>query len=205
MDKAIAELEKGTITSVRRAALMYGIPRSTLHDHFKGKIAPGSRPGPELYLSAEEEEELSSFLLKCSRIGYPKSRSQVLSIVQEIVSQRRQNVSVTNGWWERFSKRHPNICLKTLMPLSYVRAMAEDEASLDSYFDLLETTLHENNIFDHPGNIFNCDETGMPLNPKPLKGVCERGTKTSSTICGVSKEQVTVLACSNSWRKSPPS
>ena len=101
---------------MRRAALAYGIPRSTLHDHYKGKIGPDARPGPEPYLSIEEEEELTNFLIKCSRIGYPKTRQQVLGIVQEVVSKRRPDVSVTNGWWERFSKRHPNVCLKTSVP-----------------------------------------------------------------------------------------
>ena len=204
LEKAIAELEKGNITSVRRAALVYGIPRSTLHDHYKGKVGQDARPGPEPYLSIEEEEELTNFLIKCSRIGYPKTRQQVLGIVQEIVGKRRPDVSVTNGWWERFSKRHPNVCLKTSVPLSYVRAMAEDEASLDGYFELLETTLHENDIFDHPGHIFNCDETGMPLNPLPLKVVSERGAKNPSNICGSTKSQVTVLACSSASGSTHP-
>ena len=48
-----------------------------------------------------------------------------------------------------------------------------------------------------PGRIFYCDETGMALNPKPLKVVSERGAKNSSHICGPDKSQVTVLACSS--------
>ena len=195
MEKALAELEKGTIRSVRRAALMYGIPRSTLHDHYSGKIEIDAKPGPPPYLSVEEEEELSNFLMKCARIGYPKTRQQVLAIVQEILEKRRPDVNVTNGWWERFSKRHENVCLKSAIPLSYVRAMAEDESSLDEYYNLLETTLRENEIFDRPSHIFNCDETGMPLNPVPLKVVSERGAKNPSNICGSSKSQVTILAC----------
>ena len=107
----------------------------------------------------------------------------------------KNRIPYTNGWWERFSNRHPNICLKTSIPLSYVRAMAEDEGSLKGYFDLLETTLHEN---DPSHNIiYNCDETGMPLNPKPLKVVSERGAKNPSNICGSTKNQVSVLACSS--------
>ncbi len=176
LEKALSELEKGTI-SVRRAALLYGIPRSTLHDHFSGKTALYAKPGPEPYLSLKEEEELSHFLIKRARIGYPKTRQQVLGIVQEIVGQRRPDVAVSGGWWERFSNRHPQVCLKTSIPRSYVRAMAEDEESLDGYYRLLEDTLLENEIFDRPSHIFNCDETGMPLNPKPLKVVSERGKK----------------------------
>ena len=192
----MAEVEKGTVPSARRAALKYDIPYSTLNDHISGKVK-NEKPGPAPYLNEEEEEELVNFLLKCGSIGYPKTRAQVLAIVQEIMNKRRPGVTVTNGWWERFSKRHPNVCLKMSVPLSYVRAMAEDEVQLDSYFNLLETTLCENDIFDMPGRIYNCDETGMPLNPKPLKVVSERGAKNYSHICGPGKSQITVLACSS--------
>ena len=37
----------------------------------------------------------------------------------------------------------------------------------------------------------------MPLNPKPLKIVGERGAKNPSYICGSTKNQVTVLACTS--------
>ena len=66
---------------------------------------------------------------------------------------------------------------------------------MHEYYNLLKATLRENEIFDRPSHIFNCDETGMPLNPKPLKVVSERGAKNPSNICGSSKSQVTILAC----------
>ena len=153
MATALAELERGNIKSVRRAAEMYGIPRSTLHDHLTGRVQQHAKPGPQPYLSMEEEEELSNFLIKCSRIGYPKTRQQVLHSVQQILDQRLPGVLVTYGWWERFTQCHPEICVKLSVPLSYVRAMAEDEASLEGYFDLLETTLTDNDIFDKPSHI----------------------------------------------------
>ena len=118
---------------------MYGIPRSTLHDHVSGRVTH-SKPGPKPYLSLEEEE-LANFLLKCARIGYPKTREQVLALVQDIVSCRRPEVLVTNGWWERFTKRHPYVTLKSAVPFSYVRAMAQVESSIEAYYNLLETTL----------------------------------------------------------------
>ena len=62
MDKAIAAVEKGT--SVRRAAELFGVPHSTLHDHCSGKIEQYAKQGPKLYLTCEEEEELASFFIK---------------------------------------------------------------------------------------------------------------------------------------------
>ena len=49
---AMLAVDKGV--SLRRAAEMYKIPRSTLHDHVSGKIALGARSGPHPYLSVEE-------------------------------------------------------------------------------------------------------------------------------------------------------
>ena len=196
LESAIVAVEAGGM-SIRRAAELHGIPRSTLHDHVSGRIHLNAKPGPSPYLSLEEEEELVSFLVKCAKIGYPHTRQQILGIVQEIVNSRNSDVVVTNGWWERFRQRHPHITLRTAVPLSYVRAMAQDQQSIDRYYDLLEETLLENDIYDKPTHLFNCDETGIPLNPKPLKAVSEVGTKNFSYLTGSSKSQVTVLACTS--------
>ena len=75
--------------------------------------------------------------------------------------------------------------------------MASDRNSIDRYYDLLEETLKTNGIYNDPTRIFNCDEAGVPLNPKPLKVVGEKGAKNLYTISGNSKSQITVVACAN--------
>ena len=195
MDKAITAAERGT--SVRKAAEMFGVPRSTLHDHISGKVELYAKQGPKPYLTTEEEEELANFLLRCARIGYPHTRQQVIGLVQEVVNSKDMEVVVTNGWWERFLQRHSYLTLRTAVPLSYVRAMASDRDSLERYYDLLEETLRSNEIFDDPTRIFNCDETGMPLNPKPLKVVSEVGNKNPCNVTGNLRSQITVLACTS--------
>ena len=42
---------------------------------------------------------------------------------------------------------------------------------IDNYFDLLESTLLENDLCDKPCQIFNVDESGTPLDPPSLKVV----------------------------------
>ena len=49
MAKAIAAVEREGV-SMRRAAEVYQIPRSTLHDHLTGKVEHGALPGPRRYL-----------------------------------------------------------------------------------------------------------------------------------------------------------
>ena len=201
MVKALTLVDQGA--SIRCAAEKCGVPRSTLHDRVSGKIQQGKKSGPDPYLTMEEEEELANFLVKCAKIGYPHTQRQVLSLVQQILEHKGITVSVTSGWWERFSSRR-NLTLRTAVPLTYVRAMATDEDTLNRYYDLLEETLKANDLLDKPACIYNCDETGLPLSPKSLKVVSEVGAKDPSCITGNTKSQITVLACANATGRAVP-
>ena len=75
--------------------------------------------------------------------------------------------------------------------------MATDSDVLSKYFDILEDCLTQNSIVDKPGVIFNCDESGLPLNSKCAKVVDKSGSKSPSFVTGGDKSQLTVLACSN--------
>lgn len=48
---------------------------------------------------------------------------------------------------------------------------------MKQYFDLLEETLKEHNLLVNPAQIYNVDESGMPLDPKAPNIVAVRGTK----------------------------
>ena len=76
-----------------------------------------------------------------------------------------------------------------------VNRNASDRISIDNYFDELEQTLEENGLFDKPCLVFNMDETGMPLDPKPLKVVTEKGHINVSQVSGGAKMQITVVGC----------
>ena len=105
---------------------------------------------------------------------------------------------------EFFYQETPGYYIKSPVPLSQARARATDEEVMDNYFDLLEATLQEYDLLGKPGQIFNLDESGFPLNPKPLKGVFDKGTKNPSAYCTGDKAQITVLACVNAIGNSIP-
>ena len=56
--------------SVRQAADLYNIPKSTLGDRISGRVLPGATSGPPTYLTREEEEELVAFLCRAADIGH---------------------------------------------------------------------------------------------------------------------------------------
>lgn len=183
--------------SLRQAEEEYGIPKSTIQDRVSGKILFGSRSGPTPYLNDAEEEKLAMFLEGSASIGYPYTRKKVIALVQKVVDEKGRNVVVTSGWWEGFCKRHTHLSLRCAEQLSRVRYNCSNPESLNKYFDLLERTILENDLAAKPCQIFNCDETGMPLDPKPPKVIVHRGTKHPRAITSGDKTQITVLACCN--------
>lgn len=85
--------------SLRKAALQYGIPKSTL----SGKLQIGARRGPASILSAEEEQRIVDYAVHMGQIGYGRTREQIFDIVAAIVS---KDGRPGRKWWALFTKRH---------------------------------------------------------------------------------------------------
>ena len=98
MVMALKEVSEGSLT-VRRAALQYGVPKSTLHDRVTGKVDPDAKLGAPRYLDDEEENELVNFLIGAASIGYPKTVREVKGIVGAIVARKQglEAASVSQG------------------------------------------------------------------------------------------------------------
>ena len=196
MEKAFLAVTQDGMT-IRKAAEAFGVPKSTLGDRVSGKVARSAKPGPPTYLTRLEEEELASFLICCAEIGFPRTRNQVLGLVQQIVQSKGISKSVSNGWWEKFNQRKPHITLRSPMSLAHARAIASDPDVINRYYSTLEDTLRNNKLMDSPSCIFNCDETGLPLSPSSFKVVARKGSKNVSNVTSNSKSQITVLACTS--------
>ncbi len=193
--------------SASKASIVYGIPRSTLNDHIHGDVLPGAKAGAPTLLSTREEEELVEFLCQCADIGYAKTRHEVFDIVSRMLTQKGvdREKTVTRGWWTRFIARHYEVLsLRTPSTLSLARASASSTAAMDNYFDILEHTLKETGLCDYPGLIYNMDESGFPLNPKPIKTVNCRGSKNPYCVSSGSKSQVSIAACVSAAGQSLP-
>ena len=192
--RAIKEVEEGTL-SIRRAALEYGIPRATpLHDRYSGKVQ-ASQSGPPRYLSDSEEDELVRFLESCSNLGYGRSKKEILSIVQAVVLKKGMEVQISHGWWDSFRKRHPEVVLRAPEPLSYVRLAATQQPILEKYCDLLQCTLEEYGLMNKPTQIYNLDESGVPLDTKPPLIATKHGQKHPCAPVTGDRKQISVLAC----------
>ena len=74
----------------------------------------------------------------CADIGYPRIKTEVLVMVQQIIDSEGLGKTVSNGWWQKFSLHNEGITLHTASSVSTARAMATDPEPLNRYYDMLE-------------------------------------------------------------------
>ena len=185
---------------INRAAMEYGVPRTTLKDRVAGRVQHGCKSGRSPYLTQQEEQELVDYLVICSNIGYPKKRDEVIGIVCKTLQNKKGDLVEKfngKGWWLRFMERWPKLALRKGDALAQPRANAVTEANVHQYYSLLEKTLQENGILNCPSRVYNMDESGMPLDHKPPKVVVPKGTKKVHCQTSGNKAQITILACGN--------
>ena len=113
--KAYEEVNGGHL-SVRRAAELYGVPKSTLSDRVTGRVEFGSHSGPARYLSNAEEEELVSFLCGAARLGYARTKRDVLAVVKDVVAIKSFNLQrMVGSFQEKASLSHSQNCRETVL------------------------------------------------------------------------------------------
>ena len=182
--------------SFREAAQTYGIPKSTLHDHYSGKVK-GCKTGPSPYLTEAEEQQLADWAIEMGKIGYGCTREQISLMVQKPLDKDgRQNPFLNNrpgkDWWYAFLRRHPELAMRSPEPLQLARASACSEEILSRWYTAFKQFLEVNDLND-PARIWNADETGCPLCPKSGKVLALSGAKNVYQVTSDTKEQITTL------------
>ena len=198
MTEALKSVQRDGLSD-NMAADLHGVPRSTLKDRLSGRVKHGTKSGPKPYLSAEEESELASHLFQAAHIGYGKTRRDVIGIVEEHLRRKGalKGNSISNGWWEKFLQRNPALSLRSGDSTAHVRMDAINDENLRAYYDLLKSVYDEHEFDSHPEAIYNMDETGVPLEPRPPKVVAEKGAKKVRYRTSGQKSQITVIGCAS--------
>ena len=207
MEAAVRAVESGVSVSINRAARDHGVPPSTLKDRLSGRVVDGNKPGRSSYLTEDEEMELESYLIKSSQLGYGKTRSQVKSMVEKVAVDKGllRKSRISDGWFKKFRLRHPKLSLRSGDATGHVRMRATSQENLTHYFNLLKEIFEEFDFKDSPERIYNMDESGIPLDPKPPKVLAAKGQKKVRYRCAGIKGQITVLGCcSGTGQALPP-
>lgn len=113
-----------------------------------------------------------------SRWGFGLTRSETIHLVAEFAASLDTNPfkSVPSEDWLRgFLKRHPRLTTRLPEQLKVSRAKSSANATvMNEWFRLIKSELEENGLMNRPDRIYNVDETGMPLDPKRLRVICQK-------------------------------
>ncbi len=106
MIEAMKAVKDGKM-GVNRAALEHGVPKTSSKDRLTGRVVHGTSMGPRPYLTDTEEKQLYDFLINCSKMGYGKTRGEVLKIVGATQKKKgkKRDGRLSQGWWCRFRER----------------------------------------------------------------------------------------------------
>ena len=193
------ELAAFGLMSVREAAGRNNVPSTTLHDRVSGRVVHNVNPRPVRYLNPVEENTLATFLKHCSEVGYGKTRKEVLAIAEGVARDKNilRGTKISQGWWRNFIERQGDLSLRRGDNTAHSRMDAVNAETMQHYFNLLKDVLDKNGLMNAPHQIYNVDESGVPLDPKALNVVAKKGSKKVRVRSTGRKGQVTVVACGN--------
>ena len=209
MENAVAAVMHGV--GIRCAAHVYQVPKSTLSDRIRH--GHSYRRGPEPFLGNDLEDRIAAWIITMARIGYGQTKEQIKDKVQELVKSLHIETPWPDDrplekWYKLFMKRHP--VLRYKMSQALVREHCGiSYTDLAQWFNKLRDFILDENhpqILDDVTRIYNCDETGFPLSPKPGKVIAHKSDKHIYQAGTSSKKTqiTTLICCSASGHYVPP-
>ncbi|XP_062595646.1 uncharacterized protein LOC134257003 [Saccostrea cucullata] len=202
MQNAVSSVMKGTY-SIRKAAEMFNVNKSTFHDTIKKKYKNPGQPGRKTAIPPEVEQKIANALKEASKQGMGISRRQLLRRVGSLCKKMKIEVDQfkqqTPGkdWFVGFMKRHPTLSIRKPEKLATTRARMTNPAIVSKYFDDLGQILKNLGLLSKPACIWNCDETGKSFEHTPVKVIAEKGSKAVVGRTSSCRTNITVMACVN--------
>jgi transposase len=196
------------ISSYRKAAKLYNVPRSTLTRRVNGSLPQAAANAQKRKLHPTEEQSLVQWILDLDRRGFPPQIIDVRRMADNLLAARGQEPppqSVGQKWVSRFVKRQPELQMKWSRKFHSQRARSEEPATISTWFKLVEETRQSYGILDT--DIYNFDETGFLMGIAATSKVIT-SSKTvgrATTIQPGDREWVTTIECINasSWLIPP--
>lgn len=210
-EKAIEDIKMNKL-SLRKASMLYKIPRTTLADTIKQKYNKSGLMGAPTVLSSSEELILVKWVIEMGELGFPVTTTQLLDTVSKlVVNLKRENPFKNNipgkKWLAGFLNRHPDLSKRVSQSLTPSRA-AISEQNIRGWFSRVKSYMNERqimNILDDPRRVFNCDETAFYLSPKEKQCLARKGSKkVYNRVANDEKECLTVLLTINADGDVPP-
>lgn len=191
----------------KKAAVQFKVPQTTLERHVKKK-----RDTPEYSVkksmgrftcvfSEVQEAELVDYLTKMEAQLFGLTITELRDLAFQLAERNKlkhpfgENGKAGIDWVRGFFTRHPNLSMRRPEATSAARAMGFNKVAVKQFFN------HLSNVVDTyqltPDRIYNCDETGLTVNPKGhSKIVAKKGRRQVGTVTSAERgETVTAEIC----------
>lgn len=205
MRAPIDAVKKGM--SMNRSAKEHGVPKSTLHDRVHGNVIHGTNPGPKPYLDKAEESELADYIITVGQLGFGKTRKQIKGIAEKVAIEKKilRKDKITDGWYNRFIKRHSDLSLRKGDSTCQSRMNAmSNRTAIEQYFAVLKECMEKEGLLDKPAQLYNFDEVGMPLDHRSPRILVKKGQKKVRYRSSGNKSQVTAVVSVNAAGSAMP-
>ena len=157
------------------------------------------KQGRKTVFPLETEKKIAKAVQKMAELGFGPTLQELRFIVQDFVNVNDIASQFADGmpgydWTVKFMDRH-NLTLKKsgLMQLAR-KNVTSDPFVIYGFYDMLEAEVKRLGLENRPECIWNCDETGFPMDPSKFKTIGEKGKKAIRVTCGANRENITVLA-----------
>ena len=201
---ALQAIKKPQELSVRRAAIVYNVPRTTLQRRRAGKQSTRDTQPKSSALDKIEERTLVQHIKNLDKQG----RAPTLHCVEDMANQLRATRNakpVGPRWASNFVKREPELQSRMTRQRDRQRVLCSDQGVIGPWFDLVRNVKAKYGILDN--DTYNFDETGFTMGIGNRVQVVTASERRSEPI-GVQqgdREWVTLIAAINAmgWAVAP--
>jgi hypothetical protein len=153
---ALEAMKNNPYLTIRAAAKLYEVPRTTLQTRCAGVQSRRDIPANSTKLTLIEETVLLETILDLDTRGFQARLADVVAMADRLRIDRHAS-RVGTRWAERFVKRHPELTTRFRRRIDYQRAQYEDPTVVNAWFQLVRNVVVKYGICDE--DIYNFDET----------------------------------------------
>jgi hypothetical protein len=98
--------------SIRKAALDWGIPRTTIADRLQGTESSRKAKVDKQRLSPVQEAHLTGWILTQEALGLAPTHAQIRELAQRLLAIKGDTLPLGKNWLEAFFRRNPELKIK---------------------------------------------------------------------------------------------
>jgi hypothetical protein len=157
---ALQALKQDVNLSLRRAAVIYKVDRTTLSQRRDGRPSKADRWPKSRNLTKFEEDVIVKHILELVTRGFPPRLADVANMANSLRAERDLD-QVGQNWPSTFVKRRSELVTRFNRKYDHKRALCEDPEAIRAWFNLVGNIKAKYGIQDE--DTFNFDETGFMM------------------------------------------